>query len=241
VDILFIRHGQSLNNQHHEATGGGHNRYPDPPLTDLGRRQAQALARALAAGRLPRPDVLMTSLVRRAAETAAPIAEALDLPLEGHARLHEVGGIFEGEFSGPNNSPALDAVAVPGLTAAELKAISPRLVLPPEATDQGWFHRSPEPPAEAWPRVADLLDELHARFGPGRTVVGLVSHGWLAQGFIRALVGLERETDHELGPWFTLYNTAHFYAQVPPDRHPHRVRLVWTNRHDHLDRADVTE
>src|SRR5690606_21170290 len=58
----------------------------DPPLADLGRRQAEALADHLLDEGV---DVLLTSPMRRAIETAAPVAARLGLD------AHVVDGLAE--------------------------------------------------------------------------------------------------------------------------------------------------
>jgi broad specificity phosphatase PhoE len=66
--LLFVRHGEP------SATWGAGE--PDPGLTDLGRQQAQAAAERL---RLMTPKQIVSSPLRRAFETAAPLAEALSI------------------------------------------------------------------------------------------------------------------------------------------------------------------
>lgn len=50
--VYLIRHGQSANNLLYAQTGSDTGRDFDPPLTDLGERQAEALARFIASGPL---------------------------------------------------------------------------------------------------------------------------------------------------------------------------------------------
>jgi broad specificity phosphatase PhoE len=59
--LFLVRHGQTAANAAGLLLGRA-----DPPLTDLGRRQAEALATAL-----PEPDRLLSSPLRRARDTAA--------------------------------------------------------------------------------------------------------------------------------------------------------------------------
>jgi probable phosphoglycerate mutase len=67
VELVLIRHGQP------EWVREGLN-VVDPPLTELGHRQAAALARAMAAAEL---DEVLVSPLLRARQTAAPVLEAL--------------------------------------------------------------------------------------------------------------------------------------------------------------------
>jgi ribonuclease H / adenosylcobalamin/alpha-ribazole phosphatase len=79
--LLLIRHGETLANREFRYLG---NR--DEPLADSGRAQADCLALALA--QLPVRAVYASPL-RRAEETARPIASRLDVPLFTEPRLRE--------------------------------------------------------------------------------------------------------------------------------------------------------
>ncbi|MER2597907.1 MAG: histidine phosphatase family protein [Caldilineales bacterium] len=85
MQLYLIRHGQSFVNLENWTEG---NR--DTPLTELGQRQASALARWLP-GDLPRVDALYASTMQRARETAAPLAAAYGLPIHWDDRLREMG------------------------------------------------------------------------------------------------------------------------------------------------------
>lgn len=76
VEILVVQHGEKI-----RSAG-------DPGLTEEGHRQAGAVAAWLAAHR---PDIgaIVASPLRRAQETAVPIAEALGLELTTDARIRE--------------------------------------------------------------------------------------------------------------------------------------------------------
>lgn len=67
--IRLIRHGEA-------AASWQQN--PDPGLSELGRVQAQSLAEELAA---TAPATILSSPLRRAQETAAPLAHACHLPI----------------------------------------------------------------------------------------------------------------------------------------------------------------
>jgi probable phosphoglycerate mutase len=87
--LLLIRHAESSWNAVDRWQGHG-----DPPLSDRGREQANALARELARETI---DVLVSSDLRRAAETAAILGEARGLRPELNPRLRELDlGDWEG-------------------------------------------------------------------------------------------------------------------------------------------------
>jgi probable phosphoglycerate mutase len=90
--LLLVRHGEIDANVHQRWHGS-----TDGPLTPRGAEQARRVASHLAR---TRPDVaaVHTSPLRRARDTAAPIADALGVPLLVTPGLAEYGiGVLEGE------------------------------------------------------------------------------------------------------------------------------------------------
>ncbi len=83
--LVLVRHAQSLYNRDGEKAG------LNSGLTELGWRQAQAVAEWLA--RAYRPDAVLSSSMVRARQTAEIIAQRLGLPVT----VHE--GLEEAEFS----------------------------------------------------------------------------------------------------------------------------------------------
>lgn len=80
--IVLVRHGETDWNRANRFQG-----HADPPLNDVGRAQARALADELSS----RPFVAgYTSPLRRAAETAAILGDALQLELRSDGSLMEV-------------------------------------------------------------------------------------------------------------------------------------------------------
>jgi len=81
MNILVVRHGQP----HDESETGGHG---DPPLSELGQAQAQAIGDHLAGERI---DKIVASPLLRAHETALPLCEHLGLEPELDDDLKEAG------------------------------------------------------------------------------------------------------------------------------------------------------
>jgi broad specificity phosphatase PhoE len=79
--ILLVRHGQSTWNAEGRWQGRA-----DPPLSDLGRRQAEVAADAI--GELGIIRIFASPLVR-AHQTATIVGNALGLPIEADPRLQE--------------------------------------------------------------------------------------------------------------------------------------------------------
>lgn len=79
--VLLWRHGRTSWNVEHRFQGQS-----DPPLDEVGRVQAVVAARLLAAYA---PDALVSSDLRRAVQTARPLADLVGLPVALDARLRE--------------------------------------------------------------------------------------------------------------------------------------------------------
>ena len=87
--ILLARHGETEWNR-----DGRYQGHADPPLNDLGRTQAGALAESLGDEAL---DALYSSDLRRAHETAEIVGSRLGLPVERDAGLREIAvGSWQG-------------------------------------------------------------------------------------------------------------------------------------------------
>ena len=80
--IVLVRHGETDWNRHNRFQG-----HADPPLNDVGRTQARALAGELSSRRFA---AAYTSPLRRAAETAAILGDALQLEPRPDTSLMEV-------------------------------------------------------------------------------------------------------------------------------------------------------
>lgn len=81
--LLLIRHGQTPGN----VLGQLDTAHPGPALTELGERQAAALARVLANERI---DLLYASTLVRTQITATPLATVRGLDIEVLEGLHEI-------------------------------------------------------------------------------------------------------------------------------------------------------
>src|SRR5271157_3918819 len=87
--MFCIRHGESTYNAQGRVQG-----HLNIPLSELGRRQSAALA---AVCKMFGAEAIFCSPLRRARETAEPIAAALALPIQEEPRLIEIKvGIFQG-------------------------------------------------------------------------------------------------------------------------------------------------
>ena len=87
MDLLIVRHAQPIRSDGDRATA-------DPPLSALGREQAEATAEFLMGEQI---DHVVASTLRRAIETAEPLAKRLGLDIETLEGLREIDP-FDGAY-----------------------------------------------------------------------------------------------------------------------------------------------
>lgn len=202
MQLYLIRHAQSANNDLYTRTGAAVGRHADPPLTEIGHRQAQLLAEFLAASPCRRetgapPLVrnyvarhdrhgfglthLYCSLMTRSIQTAGYVAAATGLSLVAWPEIHERGGLHNiDEATGED-------VGLPGPGRAWFAAEYPHLVLPDALEDVGWWGRPPETNAEAVPRAQVVWSQLLERHGGTDDRVAVISHAGFFQSLMTAL------------------------------------------------------
>ena len=167
--LIVLRHGQTGSNL--KGIWQGH---LDHELTDLGREQAAAAARAIAA---LRPSRIVSSDLSRAHNTALAVAAASgDLDVAVDERWREI-----------------HAGAWQGLTAAEVGEQYPldaeRLVSGEDFKRGGHG----ESLADVARRTRSALDELIASMDPGECVV-IATHGVTGRSLVAELVGIDQTT-----------------------------------------------
>lgn len=161
--LYLIRHAQSMNNALPEEQ-----RVADPALTELGRRQAAALAALFESAPLTR---LITSPFRRSLETTNPIRHRVSIAPEVWVDLHEQGGCYAGF------EPARYQ-GCPGMTDREIAAEFPGYRIAPEIDSQGWWKSQPyESMSAARERARRLIRRTLDVFGPTDEHVAYVMHG----------------------------------------------------------------
>ncbi|QYB01022.1 histidine phosphatase family protein [Rhodococcus sp. USK10] len=139
----------------------------DPALTEEGHAQAKRLPAALAPYRIAR---IVSSPQRRALETAAPVAEALNLPVT------EYVGLAEYDYDLDHYIPFHEAEARAPEAYARIRA--------------GEFPKSVD--ADAFrTRVFDSLGRIVDESGHEDTVA-VFAHGGVINVFLQELLGLDR-------------------------------------------------
>ena len=176
TEIYLIRHADALPDADEVIDGG----YDVQSLSELGRRQARALAERLKDANL---TAIYASPIGRARETAAAVAEAAGLELRIEPELREValGAI------GPEADSGIGQEEVSRILRERLREIAAI------ALSGGKWDAIPgsEPSAELRARVTAAVSSMAARH-PGERIAA-VSHGGSINAYFAALLGIERD------------------------------------------------
>ncbi len=192
-DFVFLRHGESVGNAEERFQGQS-----DYPLTDAGRRQAEALAERWVRDGMWF-DVVISSPLARARETATIIANALKARLELDPIWMERNA---GEIAGLTREETLEK-----FPEAELR------------TPYDAFGDSGEGDWELFLRAGTAVHHLLRR-PPGQYLI--VTHGGLLNKVMYAVLGIPVQT-HFNGPSFRFGNTGHAMLTYLPGRHQWRM------------------
>jgi 2,3-bisphosphoglycerate-dependent phosphoglycerate mutase len=163
MDLVLVRHAQPVRVEQGTVHGPA-----DPGLSEQGHAQAARLADWLATEPI---GAVLTSPLRRARETAAPVAETMGLA------VHVDAGITE-----------YDATAGSYIPIEELRAAKDERWF---ATIEGrWADVGGVDPGEFQAQVVPAVEELIGRFGGQRVVV--VTHGGVLNVYLAHVVGTDR-------------------------------------------------
>jgi broad specificity phosphatase PhoE len=190
MKLLLIRHGQTPGN----VLGQLDTAHPGPGLTELGDRQAEALARSLVNERI---DALYASTLIRTQITAAPLGRLHGLDVEVLDGLHEIeAGSLEKLTDHESHKRYMGTVI--SWAAGDLDR---RMPAGPDGHD--FFQRFDAAIARVLERVS----------GPEATAA-VVSHG----AAIRTWAGRRAEdADHEFAAKHVLANTGIVALEGDPD------------------------
>jgi broad specificity phosphatase PhoE len=166
VRLVLWRHGQTVWNAEHRFQGQS-----DIDLDETGVAQAERAARLLAA---LQPSAIVSSDLRRAAATAAPLARLTGLEVSYDKDLRErSGGRWE------------------GLNDAEIRSRYP-------AEHAAWDPPEGETSLAVAQRAGAAMERIAEATEPGQLVV-LASHGAAIRLGLSLLLGLPEELFHVLG------------------------------------------
>ncbi|MFH1571020.1 MAG: histidine phosphatase family protein [Gemmatimonadota bacterium] len=229
MELYLIRHAQSYNNSLDTSEG----RQCDPPLTEIGERQADLVGQYLASGAAKCPvtrespldgfglDRLYCSAHRRCLLTADRIGAHTGLAPEIWVEVHEEMGIY------------LAGVEVlPGMTPAEIRAQFPRVKIPADMPGDGWWNRPVETRPEWEARAARVARRLTGEMAHTDERIAVVTHG----GFTRDLLAALINGGPLQGGTFAVQNTS--IGRIDLSREGILVRYL--NRVEHLPPHLVT-
>ena len=235
MELFIIRHGQSANN----TLSDQRDREVDPPLTGLGKRQAQLLAEHLATGATHdwatdpaietagphlRKGFGITSLfcssMYRSMQTAEPVGQALGLAPQVWIDIHEQGGMYL------DHGGAEGRVGYPGMTRSEISAEFPSFQLPAGVTEGGWWNQGYEEVPASAGRAIRVSEQLRGMAGSEERVA-IISHGGIMDVLLKALLG-QLPGEHIR---YQHHNTAISRLSV---RLGAPIRVQFLNRVDHL-------
>jgi broad specificity phosphatase PhoE len=199
--LYLIRHGESLYNAEARIQGQS-----DVALSPLGLRQAETLANALAGERI---DAIFASPLRRAMQTAEPIAERLGLAIQADDRLKEIhAGIFQ------------------GLLWAEIESRFPEAFRPWREQHPDFVIPGGESRRSLMVRGLAVFESI--REGPFHRVA-IVSHGGILAAALKALLRIPAEVNP-----FGLFN-----ASISKLAWNDTIKLLTLNQLDHLRAAGL--
>lgn len=197
--LYLVRHGESAFNAEGRIQG-----QLNPPLSSLGIQQSQAVARVFSQQKI---DVVYSSPLARAMQTAMPIAQALGLQPRTDDRLKELNaGVFQ------------------GLTWTEINERYP-------GEGARWKSQDPDYRIPEGESRRDLMRRgqaaLEAIRETGLANVIVVAHGGLLTAALKALLGVPAERNP-----FMLYN-----GSISQVEWQSQFRLITLNQLDHLHAA----
>ena len=176
TEVYLIRHADALPGAD-EVVGGG---YDEQALSELGRRQGQALGERMRGTPLA---AVYSSPIGRAVQTARYVAEAQGLEVRIEAGVREVMlgpiGVNGAEQSSPEE-------------IAELLRRRLREIASVAVTSGRWASiPGSEPSEELRARIREAIERLAGRHAGER--IAVVSHGGSINAYIATVLGIERD------------------------------------------------
>jgi len=240
MELFIIRHGQSGNN----ALANIRDRSVDPPLTDLGERQAEMLGEYVARGEnqeLSRETTgntkyelrhglgitsLFTSPMYRSLQTVQPVSRASGLAPRIWVDIHEEGGMFLNHGGGDG------LVGYPGRTRSEILAEFPDYVLPTSFDETGWWNKDHEDPASLLVRATKVSEQLR-EMAKTEDRVAIITHGAFMNALLNAIFGQISEGHM----YYRHHNTAISRLYMDGDG---RFEVLYLNSTVHLNPESIS-
>lgn len=195
--LVLLRHGRTEYNASGRMQG-----HLDSLLTEAGQSQAVAVAPTMARFE---PSLLLSSDLRRAADTAETVGAVCGLPVKLDARLRETHlGRWQGR------------------TVEEIETGWPGAIAQ-WRSDPAWTPPAGESRLEVVARSRPVVDELDVECDDDATAL-IVAHGGLIAGLVSGLLGLPRSSWPAIGG----LGNCRFAVLARRDDHP-RWRLTGYN------------
>jgi len=185
--FVFLRHGESTGNAENRHQGQA-----DFPLTDLGKEQAERLAKYWKMNNISF-DKIISSPLSRAEQTARILNESLKIDLDFDPLWMERDN---GKIAGLKWEEALEIFPPPAFTP---------LYQPIAETGESLW--------DLYLRAGTALNSL-MKFSPGNYLI--ISHGGLLNMMMKALVGLTPQPNFQ-GPIFKYSNTGYTSVNYQPE------------------------
>ena len=177
TELFIVRHGDALPDADEIIPGGV---YDDLPLSRLGREQAQTLAERLGSVQFA---AIYSSPLRRCQETAAPLAQRLELTPILVPALKEIklGNIRPLPDHGEDLSILTEALKERQIDIVRI------------AGETGHWDTIPdsEPSKEFRRRIVDAFDEIASKHRGERVIA--FAHGGVVNAYAAETLGLERD------------------------------------------------
>ncbi len=241
MQIYFIRHAQSANNELYDRNGNDKGRHEDPDITEIGERQIIQITNYFSSfsnwsSKEQRNNPhnrygyhfthIYASPMLRAAKTGWSIAQEYKLPLEIWIDLHEGGGIFlENEEK--------ELIGLSGRPASFFTKNFPDSRMDAGITEKGWWNKPYESYENRKERAKRVWKHILVSHKPEDLIV-LVSHGGFFNYFLSAL--LERDITQRV--WLEMNNVG--ISRIDITANQEKMNIVYLNKVDFLPLELIT-
>ncbi|MAT42870.1 MAG: hypothetical protein CL609_11050 [Anaerolineaceae bacterium] len=240
MQVYFIRHAQSTNNELWEKVGSGKGRTEDPELTEIGKQQLVKLADFVSKKPRENPNGrkdyqnrfgfgfthLYASPMVRALQTGLSVARKINKPLTVWREIHEGGGIFLENEAG-------ELVGLPGKPRSFFERHYAEVKLPDDLSEEGWWNQ-PFEPYENRLKRAELIWKRILSLHQDGDKVAIFSHG----GFFNYFISWALKRELGENAWFEVNNVS--ISRFDVNLETKRINIQYVNKTDFLPPELIT-
>ncbi len=240
MQVYFIRHAQSTNNELWERMGSGKGRVEDPELTEIGKQQLIQLADYVSSPLQPNPNGrrdyqnrygfgfthLYASPMVRALQTGLSVAKKIKKPLTVWREIHEGGGIFLENEAG-------ELEGLPGNPRSFFEKHYAEVILPDDLNEEGWWNQPFEPYPNRTKRAELIWTRILASHQAGDRVA-IFSHG----GFFNYFISWALKRELGENAWFEINNVS--ISRFDVNVETKRINIQYVNKTDFLPAELIT-